>query len=80
MIDYQVYFLKDLPVNEAVTINEDDSYTIFIKESLCPAKKIQAFHHALYHITHDDFYKDDVQDIEYHAHKEGVNYERINGI
>lgn len=53
--DYQVFFLKGMHVNEAVTENEDGSFTIFINRNLCEYKRIEAFHHALAHITNQDF-------------------------
>lgn len=66
--DYQVFFLKGMHVNEAVTENEDGSFTIFINRNLCEYKRIEAFHHALAHITNQDFEKFDVQEIESAAH------------
>lgn len=66
--DYQIFFINGMSVNEAVTENEDGSYTIFINSNLCEYKRIEAFHHALSHITHQDFEKYDVQEIESAAH------------
>lgn len=68
LIDYQVIFLDGMNVNEAVTENEDGSYTIFINERLCEEKRLKSFKHALNHITNFDFQKDDVQEIEINAH------------
>lgn len=72
MIDYQV-FLTHLPgkVNEAVTPNEDGSYTVFIEETLSPTHQKKAFIHALRHIHGEDFYKDTVDEIEKQAHSWG---------
>lgn len=69
MIDYQV-FLMQLPgkVNEAVTPNEDGSYTVFIDETLSPEYRKKAFIHAMKHIKSNDFEKYDVQSIEAEAH------------
>lgn len=67
-IDYQVIFLDGMRTNEAVTENEDGSYTIFINERLCEEKRLKSFRHALNHITNFDFEKEDVQEIEKHAH------------
>lgn len=66
--DYQVYFLDDMTVNEAVTENEDGSYTIFVNNNLCESKRISAIKHALTHIRNYDFGKCDVQGIEHDAH------------
>lgn len=68
MIDYLVFLLDGMTVNEAVTENEDGSYTIFINERLCEEKRLKSFRHALNHITNFDFEKEDVQEIEYEAH------------
>ena len=35
MIDYQIFYLDGMKTNEAVTENEDGSYTIFVNENLC---------------------------------------------
>lgn len=40
--DYQVYLLDGMTVNEAVTENEDGSYTIFVNKNLCESKQIKA--------------------------------------
>lgn len=48
-------FFARLPVNECITRNDDDSYSVFINEDLCEQKKIRAYRHALNHIAHDDF-------------------------
>lgn len=56
--DYQI-ILARLPgkVNETVTKNEDDSYTIFVEETLAPEYRKEAMLHALRHISEDDFNK-----------------------
>lgn len=70
--DYQVFFMEGMSVNEAVTENEDGSYTIFVNNDLCESKRMRAVEHALYHIENYDFGKGDVQEIESKAHK-GMN-------
>lgn len=67
--DYQVYFLDGMTVNEAVTENEDGSYTIFVNNNLCESKRLSAINHALSHIKNFDFEKSDVQEIELVSHK-----------
>lgn len=62
--------MDGMTVNEAVTENEDGSYTIFINNRLCEAKRMKAVCHALSHIFNDDFRKEDVQNIEFVAHNE----------
>ena len=66
--DYQVFFMDGMKTNEAVTENEDGSYTIFINNNLCESKRIRAINHAIRHIKERDFEKTDVQEIEGHAH------------
>ena len=76
MIDYQVQ-LMDFPsgsVKEAVTANEDGSFTIFIAESLSKEGRQKAFLHAMKHIMGDDFSKDDINAIERMAHAKGDMY------
>ncbi|MCD8207609.1 MAG: hypothetical protein LUD72_06715 [Bacteroidales bacterium] len=68
MIEYQIYGLDGMAVNEAVTENEDGSYTIFVNNELCQAKRLLAIEHAFRHIMGDDFSKADVQEIEEEAH------------
>ena len=66
--DYQVFYLDGMKTNEAVTENEDGSYTIFLNNNLCDRKRIEAFYHAINHIKERDFEKEDVQEIERKAH------------
>lgn len=55
-------------INEIVTPCSD-GYTVYIKESLDETSKRKALVHALKHIDNDDFHKDNVQQIEYQAHR-----------
>ena len=68
-IDYQVV-LVSIPSDEAVTKNEDDSFTIFINKNLTYERQQKAFHHAMYHILHNhlDAYND-VNAIETETHE-----------
>ena len=68
-IDYQIVYLDGMKTNEAVTENEDGSFTIFINDGLCELKRLKAVQHALAHIGNDDFTKENVQEIESSAHK-----------
>lgn len=63
--------LMDFPKgkgHEMVVPNEDGSYTIFINAALNYESQQAALKHAMSHIENDDFYKEDVQEIEYLAH------------
>lgn len=70
LIDYQVRLINFPPgnVREAVTENEDGSYTIFIEENLSQSERQREFLHAMKHIAGDDFSNNDIQLIEYDAH------------
>lgn len=67
--EYQVFLTDGMKVNEAVTENEDGSYTIFVNNNLCESKRIRAIKHAIDHIENRDFGKEDIQEIEFEAHK-----------
>ena len=70
MIDYQVRLINfpSGKVREAVTENEDGSYTIFIEENLSQSERQREFLHAMRHIAGDDFSNNDILLIEYDAH------------
>lgn len=65
-----VIFLNKFPVPSAITQNEDGSYTIFISNQLSDEKRMECYMHELKHINNDDFFKDDVQEIECNTHKQ----------
>lgn len=67
--EYQVFLMDGMKVNEAVTENEDGSYAIFVNNNLCESKRIRAVKHAIDHIENKDFGKEDIQEIEFEAHK-----------
>lgn len=62
--------IMDLPTKtkEAVTQNDDGSYTIFINAKLNHENQLLAYEHAIRHISSHDFEKVNVQQIEYVAH------------
>ena len=49
-----------------------DGYTVYLDESLTLEGQMEAYRHALYHIEHEDFSKDNIQSIELEAHKKGA--------
>lgn len=51
--------------------NLDGSYSIFINAKLCFETQRNVYLHELHHIANCDFEKQDVDSIEYYAHKEG---------
>lgn len=64
--------IMKMPVEEAIVLNDDESYSIYIKRSLSPEDKLTAFLHAMIHVWNEDFFKDNVQLIECQAHDRGV--------
>ena len=64
----QIIYLDGMETREAITENEDSSYTIFINNNLSMAKRLEAIRHAFEHIEENDFEKNDVQEIEYKRH------------
>lgn len=68
--DVQIIIMNLNSVKEAVSQNEDGSFTIFINDSLHPQAKYDAYMHAIKHINENDFFKEDsVNYIEYESHK-----------
>lgn len=59
----------DTAIHEQVVLNEDGSYSIFLNARLNYEARMKAYQHALLHIANDDFYKEDVDDIEATAHR-----------
>ena len=64
----QIIYLDGMDTSEAITENEDCTYTIFINQNLSEAKRLKAIQHALEHIKEKDFEKDNVQEIESDRH------------
>ena len=70
MIDYQVRLINFPPgkVREAVTENEDGSYTIFIEENLSQSERQREGRDAMKRSAGGEFSNNDIQLIEYDAH------------
>ena len=68
-MDEVFVYLVDLPpgINEMVTPC-CDGHTIYIDKKLDNIHRIKAYEHAMEHISHDDFNKNNVQEIEAVAH------------
>lgn len=60
----------DVKTTEAITKNEDCSYSVFLNSKLSNAMIRDAYEHAIRHIRNGDFEKDDVQEIETEAHEQ----------
>ena len=61
-------FGRNVRASEAITPNDDGSFTIFVNSRLSATRQKEAVEHALLHIGHHDFQKTDVQQIEAEAH------------
>jgi len=63
--------LKDMPhgIWGHCNPNPDGSYTILINAKLSNDMQKQVYLHELYHINNNDFEKNNVDTIEYYAHK-----------
>lgn len=73
--DYTIHVIDLNNVHEAVTMNEDGSYSIFINSRLTAERQRYEALHALFHILKNDFEKSDVQEIEARAHDIDFKFE-----
>lgn len=68
MNDVYVYVV-DMPMTVREMVAPcPDGYTVYINARLSDLGKLEAYSHALRHITNEDFRRDDVQTIEHEAH------------
>lgn len=72
-IDYQIRLIDfhNGKIREAVTPNDDGSYTIFIEASLSRTEQQEECLHALNHIKNGDFEKRCTGLVEIWAHMKG---------
>lgn len=63
-----VHYVDHLGNDEAVTVNEDGTYSVFLDPQLSPEARKKRYEHALEHIKSLDFEKENVQEIEVQAH------------
>ncbi len=69
-MDRVFIYLVDLPVDITEMVCPClDGYTIYLNSRLSQSAQEKSFRHAMWHIEHNDFEKDDVQMIELLAHK-----------
>lgn len=64
-----LYFVKLPEGIDEVVMPCFDGYTVYIDPSLSYHQQIEAYNHALRHISNHDFEKHDLQEIEANAHK-----------
>lgn len=63
-------------INEVVVQNEDGGHTVLLNARLTREAQLLAYDHAVKHIEHDDFRKDDVQRIEAEGHKKRSGFKK----
>lgn len=63
-----VRYIDHLGCDEAVTINDDGTYSVFINPALSVEGQQKAYKHALEHINELHFEKSNVQEIEMQTH------------
>ena len=56
-------------IHEMIVANHDGSHTIFLNARDSNERRMESYCHALSHLKHDDFDKDDVQQIEADCHR-----------
>ncbi len=73
MTDVYVYQI-DLPpgINEMTSPGWEDDLTIYVDVNLTPAQKLNAVDHAIRHHKKNDFWKNNVQQIEAEAHERRI--------
>lgn len=68
MDDIYVYIV-DMPTTATEMVMPClDGYTIYLNAKLTHEDRVKAYQHALYHVEHRDWEKDNVQIIEKEAH------------
>ena len=75
-MDYTNVIITDFPdgsAREVVTENPDGGHTVLLNARLTREAQLLAYDHAVKHIEHDDFRKEDVQEIEANAHSTRCN-------
>ena len=63
--------LIDFPTStkEAITQNDDGTYTIFLNAKLTYEMRLKSYIHALAHIMGNDFEKENADEIETYTHQ-----------
>ena len=71
--DFNVVLIDlDEMIGESIMQNSDDSYTIILNSKWSREMQKQCFCHALDHIRHNDWEKNDVQQIEGERHESSI--------
>lgn len=65
----EIIDLGSSTIPETIVKNDDGSYTVFINARFSFERQQESVQHALRHLEHNDFDKDNVQQIEFEAHQ-----------
>ena len=65
----EIIDLGSSTISETVVRNDDGSFTVFINARFSFERQQEPVQHALRHLEHNDFDKDNVQQIEFEAHQ-----------
>lgn len=65
----EIIDLGSSTIPETIVKNDDGSYTVFINARFSFEHQQESIQHALRHLEHNDFDKDNVQQIEFEAHQ-----------
>lgn len=65
----EIIDLGSSTIPETIVKNDDGSYTVFINARFSFERQQESVRHALRHLEHNDFDKDNVQQIEFEAHQ-----------
>lgn len=70
MTDSIFVYITDLPYSiKEMVCPCNDGYCVYLNARMSRATQEMSFRHAMWHIEHNDFEKDDIQLIEAEAHK-----------
>ncbi|MBR2895132.1 MAG: hypothetical protein IKC03_05665 [Oscillospiraceae bacterium] len=59
--EYYVRFVTLPATIDGVTVpNDDGSFDIYLNDRISPQRQLEKLHHEISHITHDHFYRDDL--------------------
>lgn len=63
-------YLIDLPTEiHEIVMPCADGFTVYLNARLSQEGMEEAYDHAMFHIVHNDFSKENVQEIEHEAHR-----------
>lgn len=70
MYDFNIVLIDmDTMIGESIFKNHDGSFSILINTRWSAEEQRKCLNHAFDHVRYDDWQKDNVQEIEYEAHR-----------